>query len=1153
MNIRPKNGILFAQTGVKFSQDNLGGANWRQQVFNNYRQHLLDQLAKYGKADDYGYWLNEMQSRHANLYNLAGGEKGNWQNIAYKNDLVGQYQQDYRGGIGNDNQYKRYGTIKIDDKDRYDFNQTGIKTNQNTRYNIANPPSRTSGDFSRDDYNYKVDNLYSAITDDRRLLGRKGDWDENSEEYKQWQSDLNKSGWETYLDTNDNYYKLRRLNNPPSLTPQENVEQKLTGINPTETKDKESIWGNVLSSIKGQAPNLIEALRLGINLNNNKRIFDTMMQAIRPNLQQSYNTHRQVVGDEATKQGFYRRAAQGESKVAKPFTSDADRQMAYMMEAKRVGDELRAQGDLADNQEIRRTSDESNQHQWANVQRDTEVANHNTLELNQANAAKRQQEALKYSADTSSWDNYLMSIENRIRQQDLKKESVEDQIKSLQMQDDLDNDPEYKNAYTALETAIKNNTSSSGQINWDASEVRQAQQNLQKIKRQAYIKYFKIYYGKRGTKMEYSRDDKYLYKTSRDIVDHFRKMTKITDDSRIRTRGKTVKLSSHPKKYQQGGVAPYTVFRPLSLMGPSIGTTTSSGGGTKSTSSKEDPAKNKLDMVKELFKSIQGLPIDTDLVYSELDNLFKRYQVFGQEMSTDDITSVYLRAMQRISHLKYSQSEYDKALQVATSNDALGEFAVGADGEIVVQNLDTGEIKKTTLSQFKNLEGRWNPLKNSQLLTARAHSKNFAFDDTIFNIVNNGIGLSKISKHIKELAGSLSVPERKLEGISEVQAGRVKNGLQVLSGFSETPDGYYKISQDIKDPSSTISAALKYIYGVLPENYKTILKLHAGGDEGAKDLILSFLTSQTSNSYKEDVTPLTGKASDKDPSKGINSNFLDQVQRDQIGVDRPFELITKDNNSKLYSLNSKYISQLPNVSEDMSLSEMLGKSKIGSIMDSRLGVTFGDQVINPDNFKDIMFDPGGGATIVTLPCKYENGHKVVNFAIKDEYDSAVKEVSNTIPVDYTNPRFIQKLAEKLHEKGLDSLLNGSNLDPNMFGHFMVVSAYTTDKVKFKTDSNYIEKVKNPDKDLENRIIKGLSTNKDKNDYELDVDDKWGWFELTYDDIYRGNVFIPLNNDPVSAQTGWGSDNNLTETRQLAEQYQNFQKSSKQKDSSSSNL
>jgi len=118
---------------------------------------------------------------------------------------------------------------------------------------------------------------------------------------------------------------------------------------------------------------------------------------------------------------------------------------------------------------------------------------------------------------------------------------------------------------------------------------------------------------------------------------------------------------------------------------------------------------------------------------------------------------------------------------------------------------------------------------------------------------------------------------------------------------------------------------------------------------------------------------------------------------------------------------------------------------------------------------------------------------------------------------------------------------------------MVVSAYTTDKVNFDTNSRYIEKVKNPDSNLEDRIIKGLSTNKDKNDYELDVDDKFGFLELTYDDVYRGNVFIPLNNDPVSAQTGWGGNINLNEARTLAEEYQNFQKSSKQKDSSSSVL
>ena len=185
MKIRPKNSILYAATGVRFSSANAGGANWRQQVFNNYRQHLLDQLAKYGEANDYGDWLNEMQHRHSQLWNAAN-QSGNWEDIAYENENVGRYQQDYRGGKGNDGNYQRFGTVQLNPEDKYDFNQTGIKTNQATRYNIPDPPKRVSGDFSREGYDYRVDNYYSGITDDRRLLGRKGDWDENSQEYKDW-------------------------------------------------------------------------------------------------------------------------------------------------------------------------------------------------------------------------------------------------------------------------------------------------------------------------------------------------------------------------------------------------------------------------------------------------------------------------------------------------------------------------------------------------------------------------------------------------------------------------------------------------------------------------------------------------------------------------------------------------------------------------------------------------------------------------------------------------------------------------------------------------------------------------------------------------------------------------------------------------------
>jgi hypothetical protein len=78
--------------------------------------------------------------------------------------------------------------------------------------------------------------------------------------------------------------------------------------------------------------------------------------------------------------------------------------MAYMQEARRIGDELRAQGDLADNQRIRETSAEAAAHADANIERDTTIANQNITELNKAAADKHQLTAQKYSADWTNID-----------------------------------------------------------------------------------------------------------------------------------------------------------------------------------------------------------------------------------------------------------------------------------------------------------------------------------------------------------------------------------------------------------------------------------------------------------------------------------------------------------------------------------------------------------------------------------------------------------------------------------------------------------------------------------------------------------------------------------------------------------------------------
>jgi len=117
----------------------------------------------------------------------------------------------------------------------------------------------------------------------------------------------------------------------------------------------------------------------------------------------------------------------------------------------------------------------------------------------------------------------------------------------------------------------------------------------------------------------------------------------------------------------------------------------------------------------------------------------------------------------------------------------------------------------------------------------------------------------------------------------------------------------------------------------------------------------------------------------------------------------------------------------------------------------------------------------------------------------------------------------------------------------------MVTGYTTDRWNFKKDSKYIEQA-TPSKDLANRMSAALSTDKDNSNYEVDIDD-WGlgWLtEGTWDDIYRGTVYIPLNPNRNAAISAYGSTVNHSSGQLYERNYQDLLsgKIDKQKDISS---
>ena len=1173
MKIRPRIPI-YAQGGV--SGVGRTSDNWYNDVHQHQMQTILNRLKEYGEADDYMQWLNGMQHAHSYIWN----SNKNKMNRPEFDQIVQNYQRAYSG----DNNYYPYSVPMDPNSTRWqlregtndDYNQYGIKSSFNNGV-FTYPGKRTSKDSPQ--WNYNPDGYFSGITDYRRLLGRKGDY--TDEQLNNFKSELNKRGYDIYEDTADNgYYKLRRLATPdPQQTPQQQeTPQQQKGPQttvPIGHNDKYGFdWSKINQGLQKTLnnPNLYALGRLVGNLNNNERVYGEALKGIRPNLLQTYRTHRQVVGDEATKQAYYRRATEGQTRAARPFTSDADRQMAYQMEAQRVGNELRAQGDLADNQRIRETSAESAAHADANTERATQVANSNIASINQANALRHNLLAQKHSAQWSSIDNFLQGVEYRKRQQLAEQQALDDQIFALTQQQDLLYDDRIIKSQQRLQQVLDKHKKEDGTPDYDNPEVISAIRDHKKVQYQVTIDSYKkrkeyfnnrngLIIAKSGTKITHKKKDDLLYKSTRDVVEHFRKMSKLSSDALNRKTPKAEKLVSHPKgkawRFQQGGVAPFTIYKPVALGGEtSTQTAVSSSASGSGKSSKDSEG---LDLMKQLFKSleVEGIPSDVNGIYKAMNALMQRKRAFGDELTTDDIAGLYIQQMQRINDIKFNKARFDKAEEIVNSKDAVSEFAIDAYGRVAVQNVKTGEIDYKRWNDIKkNLESDnpiYNPLRNGDLLKLRAYSPNQAFNHELLEVAGNATSMSEIAKFLKEKLPQIEASENVIEGYTKKDSNLIKQGLRLLQ---DAPDGDYKFSKTDKSNVEQAEKALNYLYHILPNNMRTLLDIHSGGK--TKELIAEMIGSKISDIHKLEFDAVTGKASDKDKKDTISATFNDLLQRGQVGVPREFSMITKDENTKLYSLDAKYISQLPKVNSDMSVDKMLAESEVGKILDSRLGITFGDQIVNPENLKDIMFSVGGGATVVTLPCKYENGHKVVNFAIKNEFDEAIKEASKSTPIDWTDNTFKQNLANVLKQKGLDSLLTtGMQLDPNMLGQFLVVEGYSTDRVKFNKNSKYIEKISNPTKELEERLsqalsVKGLDGKVQK--YDVDIND-WGLgflFEGGWDDIYHANVFIPLNNDPISAQIG-NSSLNRSEAKQLTSEYQNYQKLIRAKNTDSNQL
>lgn len=426
-NIRYKHGgILYAEDGAttydaqvfgKYGKDRKYGGisntnnntTWYSNVFNPYQQYILDQLSQYGTNDTYGNWINGMQDNHEKLYQSAGGVNGNFLNEAYNNEseAVRNYQQAYDAD--------QYSKNHLD----HGYNTRGIaQAYLAGRYKNIGFDKRNGQDSINT--KWTPDGSYSGQTDDRRILGREGDF--TDQQLANWNNKLKAIGWEQYLDPTTKYYKLRRL----QQNPQTQQSSKINGADPT-TMQKSHVLTDILGGLKNHLPDIAEAARVGWNNRFNNRQRDYQLQHINPVLLQPYAFYRKIYGDYGTMSEYNRQGANTQNVANNIASNTADGSLAAatQLQGASQANDLAIKGKLADNQMIRDTYEKALAQDKENLKIANDVANTNRQNLNNSERERAQVVLATNTMNHQNWDKFWQA-------QDLKAQHAQDERDAMQ-------------------------------------------------------------------------------------------------------------------------------------------------------------------------------------------------------------------------------------------------------------------------------------------------------------------------------------------------------------------------------------------------------------------------------------------------------------------------------------------------------------------------------------------------------------------------------------------------------------------------------------------------------------------------------------------------------------------------------------------------
>lgn len=603
-------------------------------------------------------------------------------------------------------------------------------------------------------------------------------------------------------------------------------------------------------------------------------------------------------------------------------------------------------------------------------------------------------------------------------------------------------------------------------------------------------------------------------------------------------------------KFQQGGTTPpFVAYQPVIVSDKR--TTATQEAAAKVASDADKGKLTSKDLYTMLKEKLKGLPSDVDAAMWKLQSVEESLNLDFFHDFTSNIENKYLNALQTMNQLSFSREQYDKALDNVKSNGGLNEAAIDQYGQVYMTN---GKDYKL-MSPEEAKQSGWRQMSNQDLLYLRANDPSLSGKDEILNVVNNGIGISQVTKMIQDSIGNLGTNSNSETAYATTQQGQLIQGLndfvkaaQETGQYDASIEDLYKAQIINKTQAQQAQQAIAYIYKTLPQNAKSLLKTRTQGgtDKEALNLVSTLVLSKTSED-KSFTADLEGGPTKKSMSKDSNAGSKDdtdmktslplQIMQD-MGESNVAPITIDKGDGIQMSVYGSFFSAVTDKKGDTitntSLQNMLAQSGLQDIVKNVRNITFGDQKLTPEQLSKITYN-NTGVVRAELPVN-EDG--TVKLSVLDDFNAAMNEIKG---LGNASREQVEAIKAKYN---LDQYLKDDGTpNPKHTAPFILTEGYTTEKNGIE-DTAYVKHIKNPTDDQIQLIKDSLTvgTGKDAKVPDIDTFDWYNPFDwFSTENIYKATIYIPISNNVGAAVRGGNQNLDYNEALKYEMKYRNFQK------------